>query len=205
MIPSQRKVFFPGACGQLEGVLHLPDAVPHAVAVIAHPLPVMGGTMDNKVVTTLARAFVELGCATLRFNFRGVGASWGSYDEGRGETLDAIAAARFMRDEFTDLPLLTAGFSFGGYVQACAVSELHPHKMVLVAPAVGRFAMPHVPADTLLIHGDMDEVVELNELLQWSRPQQLAVVVLAGAGHFFHGRLTQLRDIVRSHFDGAEW
>lgn len=203
-MPSQRKVFFPGAVGRIEGALHLPETAPRAIAVIAHPLPVMGGTMDNKVVTTLARAFVELGCAALRFNFRGVGASEGSYDEGRGETLDAIAAARFMRNEFPELPLLTAGFSFGGYVQACAAAELHPHRMMLVAPAVGRFEMPNVPADTLLIHGDMDEVVELNELLQWARPQQLAVVVLAGAEHFFHGRLTQLRDVVLQHFDETE-
>lgn len=200
---TQRKVIFAGTSGQLEGVLHLPDNKPRAIAVVAHPLPVMGGTMDNKVVTTLARAFVELGCATLRFNFRGVGASEGSYDEGCGETLDAITAAQFMRDEFPGLPLLTAGFSFGGYVQACAAPELHPQQMVLVAPAVGRFAMPHVPADTLLIHGDRDEVVELGEVLQWARPQQLSVAVLAGAEHFFHGRLTQLRDIVRRHFNGV--
>jgi alpha/beta superfamily hydrolase len=162
----------------------------------------MGGTMDNKVVTTLTKAFVELGYATLRFNFRGVGASAGSYDEGNGETLDAIAAANFMRGEFPGLPLLLAGFSFGGYVQACAAQQLHPHQLVLVAPAVGRFAMPDVPANTLLIHGDLDEVVELQVLLQWARPQHLPVIVLAGAEHFFHGRLTQLKQIVLQYFGG---
>ncbi|HEX5363290.1 MAG TPA: alpha/beta fold hydrolase [Gallionella sp.] len=199
---SQRKLVFPGPAGSLEGMLHLPDGAPQAVAVIAHPLPIMGGTMDNKVVTTLTRTFVELGYATLRFNFRGVGESAGSYDEGRGETVDAIAAAQFMRDEFGELPLITAGFSFGGYVQARAALELKPQRMVLVAPAVGRFEMPPVPADTLLIHGDMDEVVALDDLLSWARPQHLSVVVLTGAEHYFHGRLTQLKQIVAQQLRG---
>ena len=199
-VATQHKIIFAGAIGQLEGVLHLPANVPRAVAVVAHPLPVMGGTMDNKVVTTLAKAFVELGYATLRFNFRGVGESSGSYDEGNGETLDAIAAANFMRDEFPDLPLVGAGFSFGGYVQARAAEALQPQHLVLVSPAVGRFAMPHVPADTLLVHGDLDDVIELDAVRHWARPQHLPVVVLAGAGHFFHGRLTQLKQAVLQHF-----
>ncbi|MDP1633233.1 MAG: alpha/beta hydrolase [Gallionellaceae bacterium] len=197
-----KKISIHGPAGNLEGALHLPDAPPRAIAVVAHPLPVMGGTMDNKVVTTLARTFVELGFAVLRFNFRGVGESAGSYDEGRGETLDAIAAVNFMRGEFAGLPLVMAGFSFGGYVQACAALDAHPQKLVLVAPAVGRFEMPLVPANTLLIHGDQDDVVELDAILQWAHPQHLPIVVLAGAGHFFHGRLTQLRDIVKHHFTG---
>ena len=200
---SQRNVIFAGPAGQLEGMLHLPDTAPHAIAVVAHPLPTMGGTMDNKVVSMLAKVFVELGFAALRFNFRGVGESAGSYDHGNGETLDAIAAADFMRGEFPNLPLIGAGFSFGGYVQARAAEELQPHKLVLVAPAVGRFAMPHVPADTLLVHGDLDEAVELDAVVHWARPQHLPIVVLAGAEHFFHGRLTQLRQIVLQHF--AAW
>jgi len=218
---TQNRISFAGPAGRIEGVLHLPDTrslsptlsrvageganeslresnvyEPRAIAVVAHPLPIMGGTMDNKVVTTLTRAFVELGYAVLRFNFRGVGASEGSYDQGAGETQDAIAAANYLRTEFPGLPLITAGFSFGGYVQACAATQLQPQQMVLVAPAVGRFQMPEVPANTLLIHGDADEVVELQELLHWARPQHLAVIVLAGAEHFFHGRLIQLRKIV---------
>ena len=207
-MPTQKIISIPGAAGNLEGVIHLPDTAPLAVAVMTHPLPIMGGTMDNKVVTTLAKAFVELGYATLRFNFRGVGQSAGSYDEGNGETSDAIAAANFMRGEFPGLPLLLAGFSFGAYVQARAAAELQPQQLVLIAPAVGRFApstmlrtgMPDVPAGTLIVHGDLDEVVELHEVLQWARPQQLAVIVLAGAGHFFHGRLIQLKQIVLHHF-----
>ncbi|KXS30771.1 MAG: hypothetical protein AWT59_3107 [Candidatus Gallionella acididurans] len=199
-MPTQKNISITGAAGSLDGVIHLPDTAPLAVAVMTHPLPIMGGTMDNKVVTTLAKTFVELGYATLRFNFRGVGQSAGSYDEGNGETLDAIAAANFMRGEFPGLPLLLAGFSFGAYVQARAAAELQPQQLVLIAPAVGRFAMPVVPAGTLIVHGDLDEVVELHEVLQWARPQQLAVTVLAGAGHFFHGRLTQLKQIVQRHF-----
>jgi len=199
-MPAYKKISIPGAAGKLEGAVHLPGAAPRAIAVVAHPLPTMGGTMDNKVVTTLTKAFVESGYATLRFNFRGVGESAGSYDEGNGETLDAVAAANFMRGEFPGLPLLLAGFSFGAYVQARAAEELQPRQMALIAPAVGRFAMPDVPANTLLVHGDMDEVVGLHELLEWARPQHLPVIVLAGAGHFFHGRLAQLRQIVLQHF-----
>jgi alpha/beta superfamily hydrolase len=195
-----KKFSIPGAAGNLEGATHLPDVAPRAIAVVAHPLPIMGGTMDNKVVTTLAKAFVELGYATLRFNFRGVGESGGTFDEGKGEVEDVLAVVRHARQEYGDLPLILSGFSFGGYVQACAAQQLHPQQLVLIAPAVGRFAMPDVPANTLLVHGDMDEVVELHELLQWARPQHLPVIVLAGAGHFFHGRLTQLKQIVLHYF-----
>ncbi|MDH4234161.1 MAG: alpha/beta hydrolase [Gallionella sp.] len=198
---SQQTVIIAGPAGQLVGVLHLPDSVPRAIAVVAHPLPTMGGTMNNKVVTTLTKAFTELGFAALRFNFRGVGESAGSFDQGNGETLDAIAAASFMRGEFPDLPLICAGFSFGAYVQASAAEKLLPQHLVLVAPAVGRFEMPLVPADTLLVHGDLDEVVELDAVLHWARPQHLPVIVLAGAEHFFHGRLTQLKQVVLRHFE----
>jgi len=203
MTATQHKIICAGPAGRIEGVLHLPGNAPRAIAVVAHPLPTMGGTMDNKVVTTLAKAFVELGYAALRFNFRGVGKSDGSYDEGNGETLDAIAAANFLRGKFPGLPLLMAGFSFGGYVQARAAAEVQPQHLVLIAPAVGRFAMPNVPANTLLIHGDLDEVVDLDAVLHWARPQHLPVIVVAGAGHFFHGKLTQLKQIVLQHFSGT--
>lgn len=201
-MPTQKEISITGAAGSIEGILHLPDTAPHAIAVVAHPLPTMGGTMENKVVTTLTKTFVELGYATLRFNFRGVGESAGSFDEGNGETLDAIAAAVFMRSKFPDLPLLLAGFSFGAYVQARAAEELQPQQLVLIAPAVGRFAMPKVAANTLVIHGDLDEVVSLREVLDWARPQHLPVIVLAGAEHFFHGKLIQLKQIVLQHFGG---
>jgi alpha/beta superfamily hydrolase len=201
-MPTLKKFSITGAVGNLEGVAHLPDVAPRAIAVVAHPLPIMGGTMDNKVVTTLAKAFVELGYATLRFNFRGVGGSGGEFDEGDGEVEDVLAIVRHAQQEYGDLPLILSGFSFGGYVQACAAQQLHPHRLVLVAPAVGRFAMPDVPANTLLIHGDQDEVVPLADVLHWARPLHLPVVVLPEAGHFFHGRLNQLKQIVLHAFNG---
>jgi alpha/beta superfamily hydrolase len=207
-MPTQKKFSLTGTAGNLEGIVHLADDTPRGIAVVAHPLPTMGGTMDNKVVTTLAKTFVELGFVALRFNFRGVGNSAGKFDEGNGEVEDVLAVVRYARQEYGDLPLILSGFSFGGYVQARAALQLHPQQLVLVAPAVGRFvpvfenstSMPDVPANTVLIHGDMDEVVELQELLKWARPQQLPVIVLAGAGHFFHGRLVQLKQIVLQHF-----
>ena len=199
-----------GPAGNLEGVLHLPDDVvlqgePRAIAVVAHPLPTMGGTMDNKIVTTLAKTFAELGFATLRFNFRGVGASCGEFDSGNGEVEDLLAVVGHAKEAFGHLPLILAGFSFGGYVAARAATHIHPepHKLVLVGPAVGRFAMPHVPHNSLVIHGERDEVIPLADALDWARPQHLPVVVFPEAGHFFHGRLSQLKQAVLKEFNGC--
>ncbi len=185
--------------------MHLPEEDPRAIAVVAHPLTTMGGTMDNKIVTTLAKTFAELGFAALRFNFRGAGESEGSFDEGNGEVEDALSAIEHMKDGFGHLPLILAGFSFGGYVQARAAERLHPkaHKLVLIAPAVGRFAMPSVPHNSLLIHGEMDEVIPLSDAMDWARPQHLPIVVLPEAGHFFHGRLNQIKQIVLDEFQGC--
>lgn len=204
-MPSLKKITLHGPAGQLEGVWHLPDAEPSAIAVIAHPLPTMGGTMENKIVTTLAKTFVELGYAALRFNFRGVGNSEGEFDSGNGEVEDLQAMVQHARDEFGSLPLILSGFSFGGYVTARAAQHLHPQarKLVLVAPAVGRFAMPHVPHNTLVLHGEHDEVISLSDALDWARPQHLPIVVLPEAGHFFHGRLNQLKQIVMHEFHGC--
>ncbi len=206
----QQKFSIAGAAGILEGTTHLPENAPRAIAVVTHPLPTMGGTMENKVVTTLAKTFVELGFVALRFNFRGVGGSEGAFDEGEGEVDDVLAVVRHARHEYGDLPLILSGFSFGGYVQACAAQQLHLQQLVLVAPAVGRFTpsttlrtgMPPVPHNTLLIHGEQDEVVPLADVLHWARPQQLPIVVLPGTEHFFHGRLNQIRQIVLQHFKG---
>jgi len=203
-MPTLRKFSITGAAGSLEGIAHLPDESPRAIAVVAHPLPTMGGTMDNKVVTTLAKTFVELGCVALRFNFRGVGGSGGEFDSGNGEIEDVLAIVRHAQQEYGDLPLILSGFSFGGYVQARAAQHLHPHphRLVLIAPAVGRFAMPPVRHDTLLVHGELDEVVPLADVLQWARPLHLPIVVLPEAEHFFHGRLNQLKQIVLHAFNG---
>lgn len=203
-MPTLRKFSITGAAGNLEGVAHLPDEAPRAIAVVAHPLPTMGGTMDNKVVTTLAKTFVELGCVALRFNFRGVGASGGEFDSGNGEIEDVLAIVRHAQQEYGDLPLILSGFSFGAYVQARAAQQLHPHphRLVLIAPAVGRFAMPPVRHDTLVVHGELDDVVPLADVLLWARPLHLPIVVLPEAEHFFHGLLNQLKQIVLHAFNG---
>jgi len=213
-MPTLKKFSIPGPAGNLEAIAHLPDGEPQVIAVVAHPLPTMGGTMENKVVTTLAKIFTELGFAALRFNFRGVGASDGEFDSGNGEVEDTLAVIDYARRTFGELPLVLSGFSFGGYVQARVAQHLHPqpHRLVLIAPAVGRSVpgfeintgMPHVPHGTLVIHGDKDEVVPFADVMEWARPQHLPIVVLPDAEHFFHGRLNQLRELVRHHFCGHQ-
>ena len=211
-MPTLKKFSISGTAGNLEGIAHQPDVAPRAITVVAHPLPTMGGTMDNKVVTTLAKTFVELEFVALRFNFRGVGNSAGEFDSGNGEMEDVLAIVRHAQQEFGDLPLILSGFSFGGYVQARAAQHLHPHphRLVLIAPAVGRSvpsfqsttSMPPVRHDTLVVHGELDEVVPLTEVMEWARPLHLPIVVLPEAGHFFHGRLNQLKQIVLHAFNG---
>ncbi|MDD2928986.1 MAG: alpha/beta hydrolase [Sideroxydans sp.] len=206
MAVALKNFILEGPVGQLEGVAHLPDGALRAIAVVAHPLPTMGGTMENKVAVTLAKTFADMGCAALRFNFRGVGVSAGGFTGGEGETEDLIAVAHYAQEQFgSELPLVLSGFSFGGYVAARAAQQLQPQHLILAAPAVGRFAMPAVSPDTLVIHGEHDDVVPLFDALEWARPQHLPISVLPGAEHFFHGRLTQLRDIVKRHFNGVAW
>jgi hypothetical protein len=196
------KFSIPAPAGILQGVVQLPGASPRAIAVVAHPLPTMGGTMDNKIVTTLVKTFVELGCVAIRFKFRGVGDSSGQYDEGRGEVDDVLAIVQYAEAQYGKLPLILSGFSFGGYVQARVAEKLMPYKLVLIAPAVGRFAMPAVAEDTLVVHGEMDEVVPLAEVFSWASQQHLPIVVVPQATHFFHGYLNQLRTIVSQFFTG---
>jgi alpha/beta superfamily hydrolase len=191
-----RKILIDGPAGKLEAVINDPGEKRSGIALIAHPHPQFGGTLDNKVVHTLAKAFFELDYVALRPNFRGVGASQGRYDEGNGETLDMLAVAEYAKQQFGDLPLVLAGFSFGALVQSRVIKRLPAEKLVLIAPAVERFDIGTVPANTLVIHGDQDEVVPLAAVLAWAKPQQLQVIVLPGAGHFFHGRLLQLKQVV---------
>lgn len=203
MVIALQKFSLSGPAGLVEGIAHVPEASVRAIAVVAHPLPTMGGTMENKVTVTLAKTLAELGCVALRFNFRGVGASEGSFTGGDGEEQDLVAVVRYAQEQFGDLPLILSGFSFGGYVAARAAKLLQPQHLILAAPAVGRFAMPTVSPDTLIIHGEHDDVVPLADALEWARPQHLPIIVLPQAEHFFHGRLTQLRDLVRRHFTGV--
>ena len=140
MAIALQKFSVTGTAGLLEGVVHMPEEITGAIAVVAHPLPTMGGTMENKVAVTLAKTFAELGCVALRFNFRGVGASEGEFTGGDGEEQDMIAVVRYAQEQFgEELPLILSGFSFGGYVAARAAQQLQPQHLVLAAPAVGRF------------------------------------------------------------------
>jgi len=186
-----------GPAGALEVVINTPPQSPVGIALVAHPHPQQGGTLDNKVVQTLAKTFFALGYASVRFNFRGVGASAGAFDDGEGETEDALAALAHARLRFGEsLPVALAGFSFGSFVQTRVAKRISAERLVLVGPAVKRFAVEAVPADTIVIHGEEDDVVLLANVFAWARPQELPIVVFPGCGHFFHGRLSQLQRMV---------
>jgi alpha/beta superfamily hydrolase len=192
-----------GPAGPLEVVVNAPEA-PRGLALIAHPHPQQGGTLDNKVVQTLAKTFFALDHVAVRFNFRGVGKSAGAFDNGEGETEDALAALSFAQARYAQNgPPALAGFSFGSFVQTRVAQRISAGRMVLVGPAVGRFAVETVPADTIVIHGEEDDVVRLADVFAWARPQQLPVVVFPGTGHFFHGRLLQLQQVVTALWRGA--
>lgn len=187
-----------GSAGAIECALDLPADEPAGVAVICHPHPVHGGTMDNKVVITLARAFLQTGFRTVRFNFRGVAGSQGSWDEGVGEIDDAlavIAAHRRPGERF-----MLGGFSFGAYVASEAAvrlpDDVKPERMVLVGPSTQKQQMPNVPSDTIVVHGETDDVVPLAATFDWARPQALPVIVMPGVGHFFHGQITLLKNVL---------
>ena len=207
--PTTERITIPGPAGSLEALLETPaDADGSRVAVVCHPHPVYGGTMTNKVVHVLAKSFNERGVPSLRFNFRGVGASAGSYDEGEGETQDALAAVDWALQQFPGAQLWLAGFSFGGAIAVRAAVARDAKLLVTVAPAVHRFAvgkaqLPSCP--WLLIQGDNDELVDAGEIKRWvatlaSPPK---VVLLPGVDHFFHGRLNELRAVVLEWLDAT--
>ena len=194
-----RRQSIAGPGGAIECAIDVPAGSPRGLAVVCHPHPQHGGTMDNKVVQTLARAFVQLGYTAVRFNFRGVGASQGAWAEGPGEIDDALTVVGAFRG--AGQPLLLAGFSFGAYVASHAATRLAAdgaaaERLVLIAPAASRFAMAQVPPDTLVVHGESDDVVPLAAVFDWARPQSLPVTVVPGAGHFFHGQLPLLKSLV---------
>ena len=203
-----QKSSFQGPAGVLEFATDAPAGVPLGVAVIAHPHPLFGGTMDNKVVQTLARAFVQSGWTAVRFNFRGVGASAGSHDEGRGELADLLAVVQHVAPAGAQQAALAlAGFSFGAFVTTHAFAQLFPARsidqLVLVGTSVSR--APAAPIDpaahlrTLVVHGEQDDTVLMSAVLDWARPQSLPVTVVPGVGHFFHGQLPLLKNLVLRH------
>lgn len=197
-----------GAIEALEDLptLHAGES-PRGVAVIAHPHPLFAGTMDNKVVQTLARAFVQCGWRAVRFNFRGVGATEGTHDAGRGELDDLMAMIDHATAGSPTAPLALAGFSFGSFVVSHAVAALGPQRaperLVLIGTAASRFTVAPVPhelhARTLVVHGEHDDTVPLADVMNWARPQTLPVTVVPGGSHFFHGQLPLLRNLVARH------
>jgi hypothetical protein len=198
MSRAGERIFIEGGAGKIETVLDRPENEPRGIALVAHPHPLYGGTLDNKVVQTLARTFVELGYVSLRPNFRGVGGSEGVHDEGRGETEDLLRVVGHAAEDFGDLPLALAGFSFGAAVQTQVAQRTNPRGVVLVGVAVGRFPSETVPSDSIVIHGELDETVPLAKVLDWARPQDLPVVVIPGADHFFHLRLNLIKSVVKN-------
>ena len=213
-IHQTRRLSLLGPVGMLEMLEDgpvLPErALPRGVAVVAHPHPLFGGSMDNKVVQTLARAFAQCGWRALRFNFRGVGASEGTHDHGRGELQDLLAVIDHGVSGAAGaapLPLALAGFSFGAAVVSQALASLGsaraPRQLVLVGTAVEHLEVAAVPrelhARTLVLHGEQDDTVPLASVLDWARPQALPVTVIPGASHFFHGQLLLLRSLVARH------
>src|SRR5664280_673671 len=203
MNPRTVRETIDGPAGRLECAFDAADVAPVGIVVVCHPHPLSGGTLDNKVVQTLTRSFLQLGWASLRFNYRGVGASEGAWDEGRGEVDDALAAVRSARgrEGFSGLPLALAGFSLGGFVAAAVNERLadadKPKRIVLVAPSTQKHSVPGVPAEiSIVIQGDVDELVPLEATLAWARPLGLPVIVFPGVGHFFHGKIGLLKNVV---------
>ena len=210
MNSQTQKSVVQGAAGAIELALDKPvgDAAPKGVVVIAHPHPLFGGTMDNKVVQTLARAFTQCGWTAVRFNFRGVGGTAGVHDEGRGELDDMLAVVASAAPQGQ---ICLAGFSFGAFVTTHAFERLGPtrqiDKLVLVGTSVSRsVAAPIDPAahlKTLVVHGEQDDTVTLAAVMDWARPQALPVTVVPGGGHFFHGQLPLLRNLVVRHLSST--
>jgi alpha/beta superfamily hydrolase len=199
MNAQTQRLHIAGPAGLLELAIDEPTGPVHGVALVLHPLPTHGGTMDNKVVQTLAKGCTQLGYRAVRFNFRGVGASQGAFDNGPGELDDALAVVAAKRVD--GLPFVLAGFSFGAFVatklaEQLAQAQQPVDRLALIGLAASRFPAASVPAQSLVVHGEQDDVVPLAAVLDWARPQVLPVTVVPGAGHFFHGQLPLLKRLL---------
>ncbi len=207
--PSVEALHIPGPVGVLEAVVEEPVGFDgEQAAILCHPLPLLGGTMSNKVVTTVARALRARGYVTVRFNFRGVGASSGEFDDGRGETLDALAVFDWMLTRWSSAKIAAAGFSFGSYVAFNVANQRPIERLITVAPPLERFNFMSSPTPVcpwLVIQGDKDELVDAGGVVRWAQrcvpPPHLAL--LAGAGHYFHGRLNDLMSVISDDFSQA--
>jgi alpha/beta superfamily hydrolase len=199
--PALQRLSLDGPAGKLESLVEDAGTPGGFYAVLCHPHPLFGGTMDNKVVSTLAKAMRDVGIPSLRFNFRGVGASAGAFDEGRGETEDADAIAAWGAQRWPGRQLVLAGFSFGAYVALRLAGQRPTSRLITIAPPVQRFDFSGLNLPTcpwLIVQGDADEVVDPRGVFDWvdalaPKPQ---LIVMPGVGHFFHGRLNELRDAV---------
>jgi uncharacterized protein len=220
-----------GIVGPIQMSIDLPDELKNdpefeirGLALVAHPHPLMGGTMDNKVAQTMARSFTQLGYVSVRPNFRGVGGTAGIHDDGVGELDDLLHVTDWMRSPASwsqfegaahqhwtstvnTIPLVISGFSFGSFVGSHLVQRLidlgrPAERLVMVGSAAGKWTLAQVPADTILIHGELDETIPLIDVLDWARPQELTVQVVPGADHFFHRRLHCIRNIITSAWLG---
>lgn len=187
------KLRIPVAVGKLETVIDDPETERRGLLLMAHPHPLHGGSLDNKVVTTLARAANEAGWVSVRPNFRGVGMSDGVFDSGLGETDDLLAVARFVEASYPGLPWALAGFSFGAFVQHRLRQQLDARRLILVAPAVTMYEFDPVPEDTVVIFGDADELIPPAAIRLWAEQQGLTIKTIPEAGHFFHGKLKELK------------
>lgn len=205
MNPATQPLSLQGEAGGIEALLDTPaEGAFNGTAVIAHPHPLFGDTMHNKVVQTMARAFVQCGWRVVRFNFRGVGASAGKHDGGLGEAADML---KVIAQTAPDGPLAVAGFSFGAFVSTHVVQDLAeqrlPDQLVLVGTAASRFEVAAVPqalhARCLVLHGEQDDTVPLSSVMDWARPQSLPITVIPGVEHFFHGQLPLLKSLVMRH------
>jgi len=201
-----------GPVGKIEVLVDRPDGLARGLVLVGHPHPLFGGTVDNKVAATLARAFVACDWIAVRPNFRGVGASAGAHDNGAGERDDFLhllaQRSAWLAEAPRELPLALAGFSFGSFVAASTAQQLARQRvavrhLVLVGAAAGKWPMPDVAAGTLVIHGERDQTIPLAAVFDWARPQELPVIVFPGADHFFHRRLTQVKQVVLQHLAGA--
>lgn len=187
------KLRIAAAAGQVETLIDDPETQRSGLLLVAHPHPLHGGSLENKVVTTVAKTALQQGWVAVRPNFRGVGMSEGVFDKGRGETEDLLAVMRFVEKSYPGLPWILAGFSFGAYVQHRLRQQVQAQRLILIAPAVTMYAFDPVPADTVVIFGDADELIPPQAMQQWADAQHLTVKRIPAAGHFFHGKLKQLQ------------
>ncbi len=210
-----QKTLIEGPVGHIEMAIDLPDVVRQSdmvsmpkevkgLVLVAHPHPLLGGTMNNKVAQTLARAFTQMNYIAVRSNFRGVGETQGVHDHGIGEQDDLMAVLRYMRAQpgYAELPLVLAGFSFGTFVVSHLAQRLADQgetiqRLVLAGTATTRWKIANVPHDTIVIHGESDDVIPLSDVFDWARPQDLPVTVIPGGTHFFHRKLHLLRQIIQ--------